>query len=88
MANWGARPGTLDEGRKRVMESLEHFTEVVPDVIIAKSIGTFALPWALEKGVAGVWLTPLLSDSDLTTALRGADDRHMAIGGVNTWVVT
>ena len=31
-----------------------------PVLVVAKSLGTLALPWAVERGLPGVWLTPLL----------------------------
>lgn len=34
-------------------------------LIVAKSLGTLALPVAVELSVPGVWLTPLLSDQDV-----------------------
>ncbi|BDZ49248.1 hypothetical protein GCM10025867_14890 [Frondihabitans sucicola] len=81
-ADWGFRPASLEQGRRLVHDSLETFPGGdVPDLVVAKSIGTFALPWAMTHGAAGIWLTPLLSESDVAEALNAADDRHVAIGG-------
>ena len=80
-ADWGEPPESLNDGRARVRDSLDQFTDEVPDLIVAKSIGTFSLPWAVENAVPGVWLTPLLSEPDVVDALGAADNRHIAIGG-------
>ncbi|RLQ86489.1 hypothetical protein [Mycetocola zhadangensis] len=50
-------------------------------LIVAKSFGCFALPWAQREGVAGIWLTPVLTSDDVTAALRNASSSHLAIGG-------
>jgi hypothetical protein len=50
-------------------------------LIVAKSLGTAALPWASANGVPGVWLTPVLADDEIRVALAGASADHLAIGG-------
>jgi hypothetical protein len=50
-------------------------------LIVAKSFGCFALPWAQREGIPGVWLTPLLSDEIVRSALLGATSADLAIGG-------
>ncbi|MEW1962275.1 hypothetical protein AB0269_07435 [Microbacterium sp. NPDC077644] len=52
-----------------------------PDLVVAKSLGTLALPRCISRGIAGVWLTPLLNMTEVATALLSADRRHLAIGG-------
>ncbi|MBO9041891.1 hypothetical protein [Curtobacterium flaccumfaciens] len=53
----------------------------LPDLVVAKSFGCFALPWAIRLEVPGVWLTPVLTHDDVATALAAASDAHVAIGG-------
>lgn len=53
----------------------------LPDLVIAKSFGCFALPWAIRNDVPGVWLTPVLTNDDVATALAAATSAHDAIGG-------
>jgi hypothetical protein len=53
----------------------------VPDLLLTKSLGSLAAPWALEQDVPGVWLTPLLGDEAVLAALRAMDDRSIAVGG-------
>ncbi|ANP73626.1 alpha/beta hydrolase [Cryobacterium arcticum] len=50
-------------------------------LIVAKSFGTYALPWARRAGIAGVWLTPLLSEEPVCLAVREATTADLAIGG-------
>lgn len=50
-------------------------------LIVAKSFGSFALPWAIENAVPGVWLTPILTDAVVSAALASADGTHLAVGG-------
>jgi hypothetical protein len=50
-------------------------------LVVAKSFGSFALPWARRVGLAGVWLTPLLTEEPVREALRGATGADLAIGG-------
>lgn len=58
-----------------------------PTVVIAKSLGTLAAPWAGERGYPGVWLTPLLHQPAVAAALAAAP-RGLAIGGAadSAWV--
>jgi hypothetical protein len=57
-------------------------------LIVAKSFGTFALPWAIENDVPGVWLTPILTDPAVSGALASANSTHLAVGGTRDpmWV--
>ena len=53
----------------------------VPDLLLTKSLGSLAAPWAAEHDVPGVWLTPLLGEDAVLAALAGMDDRSIAVGG-------
>ena len=50
-------------------------------LIVAKSFGTWALPWARRQQVPGVWLTPLLSEPAVSAALHEATAADLAVGG-------
>jgi pimeloyl-ACP methyl ester carboxylesterase len=52
-----------------------------PDLVVAKSFGCSALPWALRAGVPGVWLTPVLTDDAVRDALAAVGVGHIAVGG-------
>lgn len=53
----------------------------VPDLLLTKSLGSLAAPWAAEHDVPGVWLTPLLGEPSVLAALRTMDERSIAVGG-------
>jgi hypothetical protein len=52
-----------------------------PDLVVAKSFGCFALPWAITHTIPGVWLTPVLTDAAVRDALAAASRAHVAVGG-------
>lgn len=52
-----------------------------PDLVVAKSFGCFALPWAVRQGVDGVWLTPVLTHPAVVAALAAAGAGSLAVGG-------
>lgn len=52
-----------------------------PVLVVAKSMGTLALPWALQHRLPGVWLTPLLRDPAVVRAVGVAQQRTLLVGG-------
>ena len=52
-----------------------------PSLVVAKSFGCFALPWAVRDGVDGVWLTPVLTHPAVVDALAAAGAGSVAVGG-------
>jgi hypothetical protein len=58
-----------------------------PAAVIGKSLGTFALPYFVDSKVRAAWLTPILTDSRIAQAARGASKRHLFVGGAAdpTW---
>lgn len=50
-------------------------------LVVAKSFGTLAIPWAEETGTAGVWLTPLLTDALVRETIGRTDKADLFIGG-------
>ncbi|MBF4561991.1 hypothetical protein ITJ43_07540 [Microbacterium sp. VKM Ac-2870] len=55
--------------------------ERVPDLVVAKSLGTFAAPLAIAAGIPGVWLTPLVRHDIVAEALSAASDDHLVVAG-------
>ena len=51
------------------------------DLVVGKSLGSLALPAAAERGVPGVWLTPLLGLEDVRRAAARAAASALLIGG-------
>jgi hypothetical protein len=52
-----------------------------PVLIVAKSLGTLALPWAVENRLPGAWLTPLLQDPAVVAAVLEAQQPTLLVGG-------
>jgi hypothetical protein len=51
------------------------------DLVIGKSLGSLALPAAAERGMRGIWLSPLLGSEDVRRAAARAAGRTLLIGG-------
>jgi predicted alpha/beta-hydrolase family hydrolase len=50
-------------------------------VIVGKSLGTWAAPLAAERGLPGVWLTPLLEITAVTEAIAANPAPQLLVGG-------
>jgi pimeloyl-ACP methyl ester carboxylesterase len=50
-------------------------------LVVAKSLGTMALRDAAERGLPGVWLTPILTDPAIAAALLRISAPTLLIGG-------
>lgn len=50
-------------------------------LVVAKSFGSFALPWAVREKVPGIWLTPVMTAEAVTAAMQELDTTGLAIGG-------
>ena len=97
-AEWTVRSFAWSRPSDGRGEAAEIYSRVVRDavegapsarhLVIGKSLGTLALPLAVELGLPGVWLTPLLSENGTaqvraaTLALAGHDaPRALLVGG-------
>jgi len=82
-AEWdGNEWGDDREGFIRdVVERLDAEAPSAPrTIVVGKSIGSLAIPWAAEGGLPGIWLTPLLHIDHVRTALAKAP-RSLLVGG-------
>jgi hypothetical protein len=50
-------------------------------LIIAKSMGSLAAPIVADRGLAAIWLTPLLGDDPTVASLRAATGPALLVGG-------
>jgi hypothetical protein len=50
-------------------------------LVIGKSLGSLAAPLVADRGLAAVWLTPLLTDEPTVAALRRAEGPCLLAGG-------
>jgi hypothetical protein len=62
-------------------------TDAEQVVVAGKSLGSVAAPLAAERGLPGIWLTPLLIRPDVLAALNAASAPALAIGSPadETW---
>ncbi|MCP4305486.1 MAG: alpha/beta hydrolase [bacterium] len=68
----------------RFEAALEHVGNLSDRLLITKSLTSFALPNAVELGLPGIWLTPLLNQPEVRTALAASAASAaptLAIGG-------
>ena len=56
-------------------------------LMVGKSIGSLAIPLAAERGLSGIWFTPLLRRPQVVDALERLPDPTLLIGstGDETW---
>lgn len=71
----------------RLEAALGHVGVVSERLLIAKSLTSFALPAAVELGLSGIWLTPLLNQDDVRLALTASQAPTLVVGGTAdpTW---
>lgn len=50
-------------------------------LVVGKSFGTFAAPWAAEQGWPGIWLTPVLTEPSVAAALLDGGAPGLLVGG-------
>lgn len=51
------------------------------ELLVGKSLGTFAAPLAADQGRRAVWLTPVLNQPDVVDALGRATAPFLLVGG-------
>lgn len=82
---WTVDANALSDPQSFVEQAVAEAFDAAPQssrrLIVAKSFGCFALPWARRNGIPGVWLTPVLTNEAVRLALIEASDADIAIGG-------
>lgn len=81
--SWEGDPTATSDPDGYVARHIETAVEEhgTPTLIIGKSFGTLALPYAVASDIAGIWLTPVLTHDLINDALQNASSQHLAIGG-------
>lgn len=71
----------------RLQASLDHLGDTTAPLLVAKSLTTLALTTAVERAIPGVWLTPLLNQDDVRSALQACVAPTLVVGGTAdpTW---
>jgi hypothetical protein len=73
-----------DDSRAIVEAAIARFTDqagTVPELIVAKSIGTLAAGWVADHSVPTVWTTPLLSDAECVEHITRASSPALLVAG-------
>jgi hypothetical protein len=52
-----------------------------PHLVVAKSLGTLALPLAVEAALPGIWLTPLCQEPEIASSIRAVTAPTLLVGG-------
>ena len=52
-------------------------------LVVAKSLGSYAAPWASTCGYPGVWLTPVLTEDFVADALARYSTSGLLVGGTS-----
>jgi hypothetical protein len=86
-ASWSA--GDVDAPTAMVCSVAERLIDEAPSprtVLVAKSLGTLAIPVAARRKIPGIWLTPLLDQPEVAGALD-ALPRSLLVGSTDdeTW---
>lgn len=82
---WTSAP-SFDSARSVYAELLgdDALDEDTLHLVVAKSLGTLAMPLAVRLGLPGVWLTPVLTSEqapDVRDTAAELDENHLLIGG-------
>ena len=54
---------------------------VTAPVVIGKSLGSLSAPVVADRGLAAIWLTPVLTDEPTVSALQAAEGPCLLVGG-------
>ncbi|MEU7176562.1 alpha/beta hydrolase [Micromonospora tulbaghiae] len=71
----------LDSAPEWVAEQLDPVLDAGVDLLVGKSLGSFAAPLAVDRGIPAVWLTPLLTDPAVREPLGRATAPFLLAGG-------
>lgn len=61
-----------------VIDGLDHPSRVL---VVGKSLGSLAMPLAVERGLPGIWLTPVLTEPVLAATAGELGQDHLLVGG-------
>jgi hypothetical protein len=66
---------------RAVQQAFAEFPHAEHRLIVAKSFGTFCIPWAEAAQVPAIWLTPILTDDVIRRTLAETSKPDLLIGG-------
>ena len=66
----------------RIEEVLDKASDKTP-LVVAKSLGSLALPSVVKRGWSGIWLTPLLNRVEIVAAVKDIRAKSLLVGGMD-----
>jgi len=72
---------SLVDAERWVGDEVAPVLDAPTDLLVAKSLGTFAARSAADRGLRAVWLTPLLTQPQVLAALDRAPAPFLLVGG-------
>ncbi|NNM44702.1 hypothetical protein [Knoellia koreensis] len=81
---WQADDLDVDDAPAFAAGAAELCLEAAPSdrvLVVGKSLGTFAAPWARARGIPGIWLTPILTQPTVRDALAPGGPPGLLVGG-------
>ena len=85
-----AVPGFADDDQERAwvigqvtaaIDATVAATGAAAPVVIGKSLASLSAPLVADRGLAAIWLTPILTDEPVVSALRAAPGPCLLVGG-------
>jgi hypothetical protein len=82
---WDGDGDPVAWARERAEAALAHAGDA--QLVVAKSLSTLLTGFAADRGLAGLWLTPLLTEDGCVEGLRRKTAPALLVGGTNdpTW---
>lgn len=84
---WDRSDDAIQWVTDRFEAGLRHLADHPTPLVVAKSLTTLALPLAVERRLRGIWITPLLAQEVVRSALADTSEPSLIVGGTGdpTW---
>ncbi len=82
LVSWDGLPDDPVKWPDYVTDTTSKVIDAVrPGLVVGKSLGSFAMPVAVERGLPGIWLTPLLRADGIAIAAGALPAHSLLVGG-------
>lgn len=79
--SWGTTPPTTDDAVLAVADEALADVRAPRVLLVGKSLGTRAIPLAADRSLPGIWLTPLVTEPSVRSALSRLRAPALLVGG-------
>lgn len=76
-----ARTDAVGFVARAAQQALDLVGDADRTLVVGKSFGTWALPWASGRGWPGIWLTPVLTSPEIADCLGDVHPLGLMVGG-------